>query len=84
MKDKGCLVTASTADFFVTSLGEMFRKNMLLDCSSLDMRDVAEKNGFVWEEVCPLQKNENKLAWRWEPISAYLALKLKRSRGASA
>lgn len=67
LKDQRCPVDAPTADFFVSSLGELERHGRFLrECGSINLRELAERRGFDWLVVRTYRKpDECEEARRW-------------------
>ncbi len=69
-RNDGCLCDATKADLFITSLGEVLRKNQLIpDLGSIDAKKLCEDNKLDWREVCLIQgKETSPLAKQWKKI----------------
>lgn len=66
LKNAGCTTSAPNAEFFVSSVGDIFRSNEVLECSSLDCAALAKEKGFDWKVVCLFtRKSKTALAKRW-------------------
>lgn len=66
--DQTCPTRATTADFFVNSMGELCRNGSdISDLGSINIKDLAERLGFDWSVVCMYRKGKDKhaLARRW-------------------
>jgi hypothetical protein len=67
LKDQDCQTKAPSADFFVSTMGELMRNGEDLSlCGSINLGELANRLGFDWSKVCMYRKpSECAEARRW-------------------